>query len=1027
MKNLRRSLLPINQVLVVQIGAKVSLASFLLAFTSTSTLANCFQTGSGAGSTYTCDTNSPNPYTTGKIGAPEGANATASGVNNGNYNNNTVTINAGSEINPGNSSAISLYDNAIINVYGTVKNASTNATGSYGTGGNTIEFRNNGTLFVDVNALVQATGTQTSGEAVNVQGTGNTITNYGVIESTRNNVAAIWSQNAGTLTIDNYGTIASGNRNAGNTNTVIGGNTGAGINFTNQNGASVYGSLLLGSGNDTVTLYTGSNVTGSINAGGGNDSLYLKGTGTQSLPANVTNFSNLYKQETSTWTLSSQLTNVLSGIAPRALQVQAGTLILTGDNSSYTGTTAVSSGATLQGSTSAIPNAVTNNGLVSFNEPSTGTYSGVISGSGNVEKIGVGTTTFTNANTYTGTTSVNAGTLNIASGATLASSSTSVASGATLNNSGSLLGGVVNSGTTTNSNTIAGAVTNSASGTIDNYGVINNTVANDGILNLNGKPTVTGAISGTGIVNVNGTFTQQATIGAGQLNVNSGSTLNMTNTISAATNIFSNATLNVINSQTLNGSLTNSGTISPLNSATNLTVNGVYSQGSGANFITRIDGLSSGSYSQIISNQPINIASGAVITAALSNRLILNPGDVVPAVIKGNGTPTNSGSITVNTLSDRYKLLPRYAGTSGENVDLYLPGSSITNAYNSPGTYYGALQDQTLATVANVQVPTLGVLHQRYALLNAVVEYDCNKFDRYNFCISAQARATGFGTQATGAGVLNIAYRPIPQVHIGAFIDYQAAAGNPATNASPIAVTLNNGGVQYGYDNPTFGGYAGFSQSGYSGNLINNGLQVMVSGAYNPGKVSVTRALIMNPYLPFVDAQPGSGNASLNSSVIRGMVGYGIALTDRATLMPYGGIRFTDVTRGAYMENFTAIVTQPLMYNSFYERLLTGFGGAMLNGKITDRFGTILGLGVETDLTRYANSFSGYSPIAIEYMTNFAFDHGGSWNGLRPTANAGAYYDVAPNQRISLNGFAGQQAWTSRTYATGLLGYQIAF
>ena len=508
-------------------------------------------------------------------------------------------------------------------------------------------------------------------------------------------------------------------------------------------------------------------------------------------------------------------------------------------------------------------------------------------------------------------------------------------------------------------------------------------------------------------------------------------TLNLNGTLALSGDITNNGTTNLNTTQNLTGNVVNNGVISPVNSSTNFNISGAYTQNSGANFITHIDGLSSGSYSQIISTNPITIASGAIVTPVLNPALRLNPGDVIPAVIKGqlNAPPTNIGTVEVNNLSERYNLLARAGGGNLQNVDLYLPANTdgVLHAYDTPGTYYGALQEQTLATVSAVQAPTLGVLHQRYAVLNAVTEYDCNRFDKYNFCISAQARATGFGTQATGAGVFNIAYRPLPQIHIGAFIDYQAAAGNPASSGSPIAVTLNNGGVQYGYDNPTFGGYAGFSQSGYSGNLINTGLQVMVSGAYNPGKVSVTRALIMNPYLPFVDAQPGSGNASLNSSVIRGMVGYGIALTDRATLMPYGGIRFTDVTRGAYMENYSTIVLQPLMYNSFYERLLTGFGGAMLNGKITDRFGAIIGLGVESDFTRYANSFSGYSPIAIENMSSFSFDHGGTWNGLRPTANAGAYYEVAPNQRISVNGFAGQQAWTSRTYATGLLGYQIAF
>lgn len=485
---------------------------------------------------------------------------------------------------------------------------------------------------------------------------------------------------------------------------------------------------------------------------------------------------------------------------------------------------------------------------------------------------------------------------------------------------------------------------------------------------------------------------------------------------------------NVGGSLSIVGNVVNNGNVNGYDATSNLNITGNYTQNASGNFVTHVNGLTTGSYSQITYTGQLNMASGTKITADLNPALKLNAGDVIPGVIQGNVTaPSQSGAITVDTISDRYKLLSRYSGSSGQNVDLYLPDSGILNAYDSPGTYYGALEKQTLESVSIIQVPQLGVLHQRYAVLNAVSEYDCNKFDKYNVCISFQVRATGFGTQATGAGVFNIAYRPTPQTHVGIFIDYQAAAGNPsAVNSSQIA-TMATGNVQYGYNNPTFGGYAGFSQSGYNGNLINNGVQVFVSGAYNPGKVAISRPLVMNPYLPFVDSQPGSGNASLNASVIRGLVGYGIPLTDMATLMPYGGMRFTDVTRGGYMEGFNSIVTQPLVYNSYYERLFTGFGGAMLNGRLTSQFGTLIGLGFESDFSRYANSMSGYSPNAIQNLTVFGFEHGGSWNGLRPTANAGTYYDITPTQRLSLNGFVGQQAFTTRTYATGLLGYQVAF
>lgn len=68
------------------------------------------------------------------------------------------------------------------------------------------------------------------------------------------------------------------------------------------------------------------------------------------------------------------------------------------------------------------------------------TFSGVLSGNGNLAKSGAGTLTLAAENTYTGTTTVAAGTLQI--DGTLASSAVSVESGATLAGAGTLTGAV---------------------------------------------------------------------------------------------------------------------------------------------------------------------------------------------------------------------------------------------------------------------------------------------------------------------------------------------------------------------------------------------------------------------------------------------------------------------------------------------------------------------------------------------------------------------------------------------------------
>jgi autotransporter-associated beta strand protein len=99
-----------------------------------------------------------------------------------------------------------------------------------------------------------------------------------------------------------------------------------------------------------------------------------------------------------------------------------GKLTVTNDNA-FIGTTTVSNG-TLQigagGTTGSIGNAnITNNGVVAFNRSDAVAYTGVISGTGSLVKDGAGLLSLSTLNTYTGGTTVNAGTLSLgASGGT---------------------------------------------------------------------------------------------------------------------------------------------------------------------------------------------------------------------------------------------------------------------------------------------------------------------------------------------------------------------------------------------------------------------------------------------------------------------------------------------------------------------------------------------------------------------------------------------------------------------------------
>lgn len=133
-------------------------------------------------------------------------------------------------------------------------------------------------------------------------------------------------------------------------------------------------------------------------------------------------------------------------------QVGTGTTILTGENT-YSGGTTIGAG-TLQlgngGASGSIAGNVTNNGALVFNRTGTAILSGVISGTGEVRQTGAGITKLTGINTYTGKTTVEAGTLAAGAANVLsASSAHSVLSGGTLELAGydQTIAFLVNTGT----------------------------------------------------------------------------------------------------------------------------------------------------------------------------------------------------------------------------------------------------------------------------------------------------------------------------------------------------------------------------------------------------------------------------------------------------------------------------------------------------------------------------------------------------------------------------------------------------
>lgn len=172
------------------------------------------------------------------------------------------------------------------------------------------------------------------------------------------------------------------------------------------------GDLVL-SGFGPVHLLSISSSTGSITFDAPSGTAALRATGSagtfmHSIHVPLILVSDL--EVTTTPNIDLAITGPISG-AGALTKDGSSTLFLTSANS-YSGGTTIREGR-LTVSSMTLPGNVTNNGILDFLQVSDGTFSGIISGSGNIFKRGSGVLTLTAANPITGTAGVSDGELRI--------------------------------------------------------------------------------------------------------------------------------------------------------------------------------------------------------------------------------------------------------------------------------------------------------------------------------------------------------------------------------------------------------------------------------------------------------------------------------------------------------------------------------------------------------------------------------------------------------------------------------------
>ncbi|MDR3442415.1 MAG: autotransporter domain-containing protein [Legionella sp.] len=490
------------------------------------------------------------------------------------------------------------------------------------------------------------------------------------------------------------------------------------------------GSLTLSGVNTYLgaTTIAAGTVVVSNNSSFSTSAITITGASTISAPAAITlnNLITLNANGTFTGVGSLTLSSTISG-AGGIIKTGTGTLSLTGNNTTYTGTTALNAGTLIVGSNTALGSGILSaaggttlssstavtlinninlNGNLTIGGSNSLTLNGIIGGTGGLSKLNGGDLTLNGANVNGGNTALSSGTLIVGSNTALGNGALNAANGTSLDSNTAV--------SLNNAASLAGALTIVGSNDL----TLNGVISGAGSFVKNGTATLTlnGAnnyLGGT-ILNA-GTLVagSNTALGSGGLTVGGASTLDSSAVVSLTNSMILNAQLTIAgtNDLTLNGIISGgTGSLKKMGNTT-LTLNGVNTYGStelnaGTLLIPTNSAIGSGRLT-------VSGASTFDSTSALSvgnlitlNSVLTTPGNFdlsLDGVIDGSGGGFIKNGATTLTLNGNNT----YSGTTTINGGTLFAGHS--NALGTSTLIVG--NASTLDSVTGVSLSNLITLN----------------------------------------------------------------------------------------------------------------------------------------------------------------------------------------------------------------------------------------------------------------------------------------------------------------------------